>query len=210
MSGQTIASDVLSIIDTAQSEVVIISPYFVPGERGVAAIRKLIDRGVRVRVLTNSLAATDAAIVHIGYSKYRERLIAMGVEVEELRPDPGTGNARLTGIGSSKASLHAKVLLIDRETMFVGSFNLDQRSALENTEMGLRIDSPKLCDEMLGVLRDRGPESRYRVTLDPNGHLLWSTRTEGVEQVFHDEPGAGTWLKLSLKILAPFAPEQML
>jgi len=88
-------------------ELIIISPYFVPGERGVKAIKALIDRGVRVRVLTNSLAATDAAIVHIGYSKYRKAAHRMGVEINELRPDRGTENMRLSALGSSKASLHA-------------------------------------------------------------------------------------------------------
>jgi putative cardiolipin synthase len=209
-SGATIASDVLSILGTAHEELIIISPYFVPGERGMTAIKALVDRGVRVRVLTNSLAATDAAIVHIGYSKYRKRLIEMGVEINELRPDPGTENVRLSALGSSKASLHAKSLVVDRKTLFVGSFNVDQRSALENTEMGLEMQSPELCEQVLGVLRDRGVESRYRVTVDDKGDLVWTTKTDGVDQVFYDEPGAGTMLKWSLKLLSPFAPEQML
>ncbi len=214
VSGATIASDVLSIIDGARQDVVIITPYFVPGERGVQEMRKLVDRGVHVRVLTNSLAATDAAIVHVGYSRYRQRLIAMGVEIYELRPEPGEPEAKLStigsGAGSSKASLHAKVLIIDGKRLFVGSFNVDQRSALQNTEMGLAIDSPALAEQVLGVLRDRGPESRYRVTIDQNGHLAWTTREHGADQVFHDEPGASATLKWSLKLLAPFAPEQML
>ena len=210
IAGLTIATDVLSIVRHAEHDVVIVSPYFVPGERGAAALEALVRRGVHVRVLTNSLAATDAAVVHIGYSRYRQRLIAAGVEIYELRPDPGTDNARLSALGSSKASLHAKVLVADRTTLFVGSFNVDQRSALENTEMGVEIHSPELCEAVLGVLRDRGPESRYRVTIDGDGHLLWTTRDNGVDVVFHDEPGASVMLELSLKLLAPFAPEEML
>lgn len=209
-SGATIATDVLSIIDSAQKDVLIVSPYFVPGKRGVAEMKKLVDRGVRVRVLTNSLASTDAAVVHIGYSHYRKQLLALGVEIFELRPDPGQEQARLGAIGSSKASLHAKVLLIDGKTLFVGSFNVDQRSALINTEMGLRIASPELSEQLLDVLRTRGPESRYQVTLDEHGNLLWTTKTDGVDQVFHDEPGASETLKWTLRLLAPFAPEEML
>ena len=103
------------------------------------------------------------------------------------------------------------MLLIDgRRRLFVGSFNVDQRSALQNTEMGLAIDSPALAEQVLGVLRDRGPESRYRVTIDEHGDLVWTTRDRGVDEVFHDEPGASATLKWSLKLLAPFAPEQML
>jgi cardiolipin synthase C len=210
VAGQTIASDLLSIIDGAHEELIIISPYFVPGERGVQALRALRERGVRVRVLTNSLAATDAAAVHIGYSKYRKPLLEMGVEISELRPDPGEETTRLTALGSSKASLHAKALIIDRKSIFIGSFNVDQRSALENTEMGLHIESPDLCLQVIGVLRDRGTQTRYVVTLDDHDRLVWTTSTDGVEQVFHDEPGASTFLKWSLKLLAPFAPEQML
>lgn len=210
ISGATIATDILSIVDTARSEVIVVSPYFVPGERGMAAFRKLVARGVKVRVLTNSLAATDAAIVHIGYAKYRKPLLEMGVEINELRPDhPADEGARLRVLGSSKASLHAKVLIIDRKTLFVGSFNVDQRSSLENTEMGLEIDSEPLAGQVVDILRDR-EVSRYRVTIADDGGLQWTTKTDGIDQVFRDEPGASPMLKLSLKLLAPFAPEQML
>ena len=210
VAGATIATDILSIIGAAQQELMVVSPYFVPGERGMQAFRALVDRGVKVRVLTNSLAATDAAIVHIGYSKYRRRLIEMGVEIYELRPEPGEEKARLGVLGSSKSSLHAKVLIVDRKTLFIGSFNVDPRSSLENTEMGLEIESEALAAQVAGILQDRGEESRYRVTLAADGGLQWTTRTNGVEQIFDDEPGAGTGLKLALKLLAPFAPEQML
>ena len=210
VAGATIATDVLSIATAAQSELIIISPYFVPGERGVQALKALRQRGVRVRVLTNSLAATDAAVVHIGYSKYRRTLLEAGVEISELRPEVGAEKARLGTLGSSKASLHAKALVVDRKTVFIGSFNLDQRSSLENTEMGLEIENDALPQQILGILRDRGPDGVYRVTLDADGGLRWTTRTDGIEQVFTDEPGAGTLLKLSLKLLAPFAPEQLL
>ena len=210
VAGATIATDVLSIADAAQSELIIISPYFVPGERGLAMLKALRRRGVRVRVLTNSLAATDAAIVHIGYSKYRKPLLEAGVEISELRPEPGEEKARIGAFGSSKASLHAKALLVDRKTLFIGSFNVDQRSSLENTEMGLEIENDQLPLEVIGILRDRGEEGVYRVTLDADGRLRWTTRTAGVEQVYTDEPGASALLRLSLKLLAPFAPEQML
>ncbi len=210
ISGETIASDVLSIVRGAKSDVVIVSPYFVPGERGTEALRTLVRAGVHVRVLTNSLAATDAAIVHIGYSRYRKALIEAGVDIWELRPDPGEDGVKLSALGSSKASLHAKALVVDRGTLFVGSFNVDQRSSFENTEMGLEIDSAALCEQVLGVLSDRGPQSAYRVTLARDGSLQWTTTTDGVVQVFHDEPGASTALKLTLRLLAPFAPEQTL
>ena len=209
-SGATIATEILSVVGAADHELIIVSPYFVPGERGMQAIRALVGRGVRVRVLTNSLAATDAAIVHIGYSKYRRPLLELGVEIYELRPDPGEERANLGLLGSSKASLHAKAQIVDRKTLFIGSFNVDPRSSLENTEMGVAIDSEALATQVLGILQDRGEPSRYRVTIAADGGLQWTTRTNGAEQVFRDEPGAGTWLKWSLRLFAPFAPEQML
>ena len=210
VAGATIATDVIAIAKRAQSELIIVSPYFVPGKKGVEVIRELVARGVKVRVLTNSLAATDAAVVHIGYSRYREPLLKLGVEIFELRPQPGSEGARLGAFGSSKASLHAKILLIDRHTLFVGSFNVDPRSSLENTEMGMRIVSDALSAEALERLRERGEESRYRVRLAPDGHLQWVTKNDGSEQVFDREPDASELLKFTLRILAPFAPEQLL
>ena len=210
VKGETIASDVIAIAKTAQSELIVVSPYFVPGVAGMKVIQDLVARGVKVRVLTNSLAATDAAVVHIGYSHYREPLLKMGVEIYELRPQPGTENAKLSALGSSKASLHAKVLLVDRKTVFIGSFNVDQRSTLENTELGLHIESEALAGQIFEQLRQRGEESRYKLRLSDSGEVQWVTRDDGKEQVLDDEPEASATLKLTLRLLAPFAPEQLL
>ena len=209
-AGATIATDVLSIAKSATRELLIVSPYFVPGPHGMEVIGDLVARGVKVSVLTNSLAATDAAVAHIGYSRYRKALLRLGVELFELRPQPGSEGSNLSALGSSKASLHAKALLVDRHRLFIGSFNVDQRSTLENTEMGLRIESAALSAEVLHLLGERGEEGRYRVQLAPDGHLQWVTRTDGVEQVFDHEPGASPLLKFTLRVLAPFAPDQML
>lgn len=209
-AGSTIATDVFSIAKSATHELLIVSPYFVPGPHGMQVIGDLVARGVKVSVLTNSLAATDAAVAHIGYSRYRKSLLKLGVELFELRPQPGAQGTNLSALGSSKASLHAKALLVDRRRLFIGSFNVDQRSTLENTEMGLRIESAALSAEVLHLLGERGEEGRYRVQLAPDGHLQWVTRTDGREQVFDHEPGASPLLKFTLRVLAPFAPDEML
>ena len=209
-AGETIARDIIAIAKGAQSELIIVSPYFVPGDAGMAVVRELTGRGVKVRVLTNSLAATDAAAVHIGYSRYREPLLKLGVELDELRPTPGAERAQLGAFGSSKASLHAKVLIVDRKTVFLGSFNVDPRSALENTEMGLRIESPQLAEQVIALLRAHGDEGRYQVQIAADGHLQWVTGKPGEEERFDLEPDASPLLKLALHLLAPFAPEQML
>ena len=209
-TGETIARDIIGIAKGAQSELIIVSPYFVPGDAAMAVMRELTGRGVKVRVLTNSLAATDAALVHIGYSRYREPLLKLGVELYELRPTPGNEGAQLGVLGSSKASLHAKVLIVDRKTVFLGSFNVDPRSALANTEMGLRIESPQLAEQVIALLRAHGDEGRYKVQFVADGHLQWVTGKPGEEQSFDHEPDVSPLLKLTLRLLAPFAPEQLL
>lgn len=209
-AGETIERDIVAIAKSAHSELIIVSPYFVPGNSFMAVVRELTARGVKVRVLTNSLAATDAAVVHIGYSRYREALLKLGVELYELRPAPGQERAQLGAFGSSKASLHAKVLIVDRKTVFLGSYNVDPRSALQNTEMGLRIESPELARQVIEFLLAHGDEGRYRVQLAADGHLQWVTGKPGHEERFDREPDASPLLKFTLRLLAPFAPEQML
>ncbi len=134
-----------TMIDAAKSEVFMTSPYFVPGDTGTQFLTALVQRGVSTQVLTNSLAATDEAAAHAGYERYRRRLLEGGVQLYELRPTPGTAQT-VTGRGtSSGVSLHAKTLVVDREHVFIGSLNMDQRSKLLNTEMGVIIDSAPLA-----------------------------------------------------------------
>jgi putative cardiolipin synthase len=174
----------------------LVSPYFVPGDGGTEAIAALARRGVRVRVLTNSLAATDVVAVHAGYAKRRRELLEAGVVLYELKPtavadDPG--DKAVFGLSSS-SSLHAKTFAVDGERIFVGSFNTDQRSAHLNTEMGLAIDSPVLARQLGTAFDDVVPKVAYEVRLTPAGALEWLDRTpQGVER-FSAEPGtvAGT------------------
>ncbi len=133
-------------------ELIVISPYFVPGKEGVAFFEALEKRGVHVRILTNSLSSNDVPIVHSGYSKYRKQLLKAGIELYEIDKnalgsefETNRDNARREGIAGSKASLHAKFFILDRQETFIGSLNLDPRSFLENTEIGAIIDSPQLA-----------------------------------------------------------------
>jgi len=104
-----------------------------------------VQRGVRTQVLTNSLAATDEAAAHSGYARYRRRLLEGGVQLYELRPTPGAAQPATAHGTSSGVSLHAKTMVVDREHVFIGSLNMDQRSKLLNTEMGVIIDSAPLA-----------------------------------------------------------------
>ena len=169
----------------------LVSPYFVPGEAGTAALANLARSGVKVRVLTNSLAATDVAPVHAGYAKRRCGLLRAGVRLYELEPAAPGGDTQQAHIGgSSSVSLHAKTWSIDRDRMFVGSFNFDQRSALLNTEMGLVIASPALAGRLSAAFDTDVPAGAYEATIAADGHCPeWIARTPTGEIRYEVEPG---------------------
>ncbi|WP_444813091.1 phospholipase D family protein [Variovorax saccharolyticus] len=199
-------------------ELDLVSPYFVPGQDGTKSLVTLAGSGIKVRVLTNSLAATDVSAVHAGYSKYRKQLLEGGVRVYELKPgdavpppdkardEGGSGGLPGSGSrGSSAASLHAKTFGVDRERIFVGSFNLDPRSARLNTEMGVIIDSPQLSGQLSGQLDTVIPNKAFEVRMQPDGRgIEWIDRSPQGETRYTTEPGAGalkrSWIDL-LEIL---------
>lgn len=183
----------------ARKEVTYAVAYFVPGERGVQLLSELAGRGVRVRVLTNSLAATDVVAVHAGYSKYREGLLAGGVELYEYRSDarrPEPGGHRLR-LGSSGSALHAKVVVHDRKLVWVGSANFDPRSRRLNTEAGLLIESEELAERLLSSIEwDFSPRHSWQLGLerDPQGgsrRLTWNGERDGRIVNLAQEPDAG-------------------
>jgi putative cardiolipin synthase len=179
-------------IERAQSELLVISPYFVPLKSGVEALCALTKRGVRTLVITNSLAATDVSAVHAGYAPYRKALLECGVELYEARGDvriQGTGRG---GVGMSASSLHAKGFLIDRNRLFVGSFNWDPRSVGINTEMGVLIDSPALANQVAGRIGDTMQQNAYRVELR-DGKIRWIAHEDGQELVLSKEPDTSFW-----------------
>jgi putative cardiolipin synthase len=194
----------------------LVSPYFVPGEAFVQALQTLSRRGVRVRILTNSLAATDVAAVHAGYAKWRKDLLGAGVQLLELKPsaEPRTrapeagrsGPGGSTG-GSSKASLHAKTFSVDRQRIFVGSFNLDPRSARLNTEMGLVIDSPKFATDLSDGLDRVAGTSAYVLRLSSQGQLEW---VDGDGTVYTTEPNTTAVRRAVVQVLSWLPIEWML
>jgi cardiolipin synthase C len=206
-------SQIKSDVSEARSEILISSPYFIPGERGVASFRHLREKGVRIRIVTNSFAGNDVALVHSGYAKYRKDLLKLGVELYELKPSlaesPEKDQQRF---GSSGASLHAKAFIIDRERVFVGSLNLDPRSVDLNTELGFIVESRELA-EMLARQFDEliRPAYTYRLELGPqDGDLVWITEENGREVRFTRDPDVGFWRRFSTWFLSIFAPESLL
>ena len=201
-----------------QREIDLISPYFVPGKNGTQALAAFAERGIRLRILTNSLSATDVAAVHAGYARRREPLLRAGATIFELMPDPadppGTespqGELSVFG-GSSAASLHAKTFSVDRERVFVGSFNLDPRSVNLNTEMGVVIESAALANAVSTVLDTSSASYAYQVMLDKSGHgLTWVERTADGEKRHDTEPATTALQRLGVGFLAILPIEWML
>jgi cardiolipin synthase C len=185
----------------ATTEMDLVSAYFVPTEEGTNALVAIAARGVKVRVLTNSLAATDVPPVYAGYLKYREALLRGGVRLFELKPDGGDRPKARLG-SSSGASLHAKTFGVDRSRIFIGSFNLDPRSARLNTELGVVLESPALATQLSEVF-DHGLQRRaYEVRLraDEQG-VEWLEQTDAGEVRYSSAPGAGGLRRLSVGLL---------
>lgn len=200
-----------------RSELLIVSPYFVPGDAGVAALTALVQKGVRVTVLTNSLAATDVGAVHAGYKKYREPLLEGGVRLYELRPnaiDYGRAKDGKRQISGSRASLHAKTFMFDRRAVFIGSLNLDPRSAQLNTEIGVVGESEAmagaLASGILGALDQVAWRVERVVGPDGSARLVWNeTTAEGTRQ-WTDEPEVSGWRKFGVWFLGLLPIESQL
>ena len=191
------------VIGQPSQSVDLVSPYFVPTEAGVAAFAQLRARGVEVRVLTNALEATDVAVVHAGYAKWRRALLEHGVVLYELcRQASGAAETEHSPgpLGSSGSSLHAKTFAVDGQRIFVGSFNFDPRSALLNTELGFVIESPALAQQVSAAFAQQIPLNSYRVRLDEQGRLEWRSGLGQPPAIYHQEPGTHWiergWLRL--------------
>ncbi len=181
----------------------LVSPYFVPTRTGTESLVSLAREGVRVRVLTNSLEATDLAIVHAGYAKHRQALLSGGVELFEIKREFVDPTVKEHGFaGSSSASLHAKVFLVDRRRAFVGSFNFDPRSARLNTELGLVIESERLATAVSESLERQIPIYTYRVQLGASGSLEWLEQINGHEELHQTEPGSSRLRRGLVKLLS--------
>jgi putative cardiolipin synthase len=189
----------------------LVSPYFVPTETGMGDFIGMRSRGVRVRILTNALEATDVAPVHAGYARRRKALLEAGVELYEMRR-AATGvssGSRAVG-GSSATSLHAKTFAVDSTHVFIGSFNFDPRSARLNTELGFVIDSSELGRSLAARFDTAVPANAYEVRLTPAGELYWIERRDGRELRHETEPGTSAWQRAFVWLLARLPIEWML
>ncbi len=200
-----VAATIRSMGDNAQSEVIIVSPYFVPGKKGARWLAGLEARGVQVKVLTNSLNATDVAAVHGGYMRYRKRLLRDGVEIHELKPSAFAPAPDETMGLRSRSSLHTKAVIVDGRHALVGSFNFDPRSTWLNTEMSVLIQDPEFAADVSGNYHAAlDPKLSYRLELDGN-RLVWIDEKDGQERRQIKEPSS-SWKRKTLAFLARVLP----
>jgi putative cardiolipin synthase len=217
-SEQHVANRLVGLLGQARQELILVSPYFVPGKRGVAWLHGMVRRGVQVRVITNSFAATDVRAVHAGYARYRMDLLRAGVVLYEMKPSAHSVLARearrSNRTGPSRSSLHAKTYMLDRRVVYVGSFNLDYRSARLNTEMGVVVDNEALCARLYEDFVRRILDVAYRVELvrdaDGGERLAWVTREDEREVRYDSEPGVGLFQKIYLGALQLLPIEEQL
>ena len=212
-SEDTVVDGMLHLMQRARGDALIVSPYFVPGPQMMKVFADMRQRGVRVRVLTNSLASNDAPLAHVGYARYREALIRLGVELYEMRAEQGAKLDRTvfgSGAGGSKASLHSKIFIIDGRVISIGSMNLDLRSKLQNTEIALVIRSAALSREATAKIDDTLDDSAWRMELTPEGQLRWKAPAGASFGDATSEPDASLGLRMMLQLLGPFAPDEML
>jgi putative cardiolipin synthase len=209
-SGAQVRLLVAHAMRQAQHELTIVSPYLIPGPAGVAGLKTLRQRGVQVTMLTNSLAATDEPMVHLGYRKYRAALLREGIALYEWSPARGGRVLRELFAGGTVLRLHAKAALIDRRLVYLGSMNFDPRSRDLNTEFGLLIRSPALAEEVQALLQRLLREGAYRLHLDDDGRTLHWTAGDSDLHIETFEPDTDFGSRLLLDLLEPLVPEEML
>ena len=214
-------------LDAVREEIILVSPYFVPGDAGVALLLRMRERGVRVRILTNSLASTDVTAVHSGYQRYRRPLLEAGVELYELKPTarrgedpPGGRNGEAEGLrprlsGSRRAALHAKSMVFDRRLVFLGSMNLDPRSLYVNTEIGVLLRNSEVARVLAEEFDRAVAASAYRLVLsrpddESAPRVEWITQEDSTEVRYTSEPLASAWQRFKVWLLSLLPIEPLL
>ncbi len=194
--------ELFPLIDAAARDLRIISPYYIPGPEGTRQLAALVNKGVKVAVLTNSLAATDVAAVHGCYTKYRQALLRGGVELYELKEGGDfLDRHRMSLFGARNASLHTKAFVVDGTTGYVGSMNFDPRSASLNTEMGIVFSDETLAAELQSIFDEETlPERSYRLLLEGK-RLVWRDRANGAARLIRGEPDAGMGRRLAAAVI---------
>jgi putative cardiolipin synthase len=206
---QILANALAEVINEATSEVILITPYFIPGKNGVKFWRSITQKGVRVVVITNSLASNNHTQVHSGYARYRHDMIDAGVELYEMRVDSSKILDGSDKQGYEAVTLHTKALAADRRHILIGSLNADPRSIDINTEMGILIDNAELGGLFVDGIMASIPSLTYRVTESSKGQLRWTSIIDGKQVVEKNEPQTSAWLRFKAFIFRIFPEGQL-
>ena len=209
---RTVMSGKLDLVRAAKSDVLVASPYFIPGSTGLAAMQDAIGNNVKLTVMTNSIATTDEPLVHFGYARYRRAMLKMGVTLYELMPTDDTRKTDSMGeLHASLGRLHAKLAVVDNRFLFIGSMNMDGRSARWNTEVGLVIDSAELAGEVASLLKRERLPSSYKLRMASDDQRIeWVAGQDKNEVVHADEPHATWGQQLKLSLVSMFVEEDLL
>lgn len=209
-----VGPQVMPYFEQAKKQLLLASPYFVPGNIGVQWFDKRQQQGVQIKILTNSLASTDVTAVHAGYKKYRKGLLQTGLDLFELKPSarPSILKTKRYFNKSGSVSLHAKYMVLDQRYVFIGSANLDPRSENLNTEIGIMVDSEELAKQATQLFeRATSAENCYRLSLDKKkGDVIWQTLNNGKKVHYRHDPGASLFKKVKVYLLSLLPIEELL
>jgi putative cardiolipin synthase len=210
-TAENLPAKLKAILGQPASRIDLVSPYFVPTPAGVESFSTMARRGVKIRVLTNALEATDVPAVHAGYAKRRKALLNAGIALFESRRLSSANQSKKRDFVNSSASiLHAKTFAVDGEQVFIGSFNFDPRSSELNTEMGFVIASAALAQRVSAAFDAQVMTKAYEVRLAPDGKLYWLGRVGGQRKRYDLEPGTTFWQRTAVKAIALLPIESLL
>ncbi len=217
MDPTTVITHLSGVIAHAQEDVLLASPYFVPGKTALEGLYKVRQRGVPVTLVTNTMASNDEPFVSAAYGRYRRKMLQMGVRIYEVSPrilhmDSNFDDSFGSMLGTSTGRLHAKMIVVDHQTTVVGSMNLDFRSSRANTELGLFVDSPVLAADVVSLVDELRSEGTYRMRLGgaSGSDVQWVDDEPDGEKVFEAEPEIGIATLLEVWLFSPFIEEDLL
>lgn len=180
---------------TARESLLLVSPYFVPTKAGVVAISELLESGIEIEIITNSLASSDHLLVYGGYAPSRKPLLKAGAHFYEIKGNIAVPGSAGLGNPNAKSSLHSKAFIVDRHYFFLGSFNWDPRSALLNTELGVIINSPDMAGDVVDSIHASLPSKSYELSLSEKQALRWTTFEDDTKKVYDKEPQTTLWTR---------------
>lgn len=193
----------------SDQELLLQTAYLIPTDATIEGFKRMVDRGVRVRIMTNSLRSNNHLAVHAHYKKHRKALLEAGVELYELRIDDTLFEylrESATQIADSRAGLHTKSFVVDGKTAVIGSYNMDPRSRVWNSEIALILHDPAIAEQVQDVMQEAmTPANAYQVVLNKDGQLRWILDLPEGRQVFERDPGS-SWGQRTLANIISWLP----